>query len=528
MQILRKRLGAMNIQKVLDETSKKYAKKPGIVFNGMEIPFQEIRNQTIKLANALKGQGVTKGDRVAVYLPNSPEYVYSYLACFCLGAVAVPLDFMLKNDELSSCLRHSETKVLIAQSRPDIDLGQVKQSVDSIETVILCGGELAGAFPYADLIGQAQAAPLEVAIQETDPALIMYTSGTTGGPKGILLNYKHLEGSPKAMEYFVDLTEKDIKLAAIPLSHIGGFIYIQNMLIFGITLVLMERFNPYQFLECIHHYKITCFHIVPAMYNAILSLKQIEKFDLSSLRWVVVFGAPSSPETLQRFHRYCPNARLLNGWGMTETCPPNTVTPLGSDNIASVGKPAPHCRITIVDENGGELSAGEVGEIVISGWVVMDGYYKDPAATAAVKRDGWLYTGDLGRFDEEGFLYIVGRKKEMIKVAGQIVYAPEVEAVFYKNEDIAEAAVIGVPDELRGEAVKAFVVLREGARVTAEDLRYFAKDHLAHFKVPQSIEIRAALPKNRTGKIDKALLTQEQIGTPDTGAPASQRQEFFG
>ncbi|MCK5082840.1 MAG: AMP-binding protein, partial [Candidatus Omnitrophica bacterium] len=191
---------------------------------------------------------------------------------------------------------------------------------------------------------------------------------------------------------------------------------------------------------------------------------------------------------------------------------PNTVTPMDSDNIASVGKPAPSCSIAIVDEDGNELPAGEIGEIVISGWVIMDCYYKDPEATAAMKRDGHLHTGDLGRFDNEGFLYIVGRKKEMIKVAGQIVYAPEVESAFYKNEKVSEVAVIGVPDELRGEAVKAFIVLNEaGQALTAEELRYFAKEHLAHFKVPQHIEIRSELPKNRTGKIDKNLLKNEAL-----------------
>ena len=197
----------------------------------------------------------------------------------------------------------------------------------------------------------------------------------------------------------------------------------------------MERFNPYGTLG-ISNATVTCFHIVPAMYTAILSLKQIEKFNLGSLRWVVVFGAPSSPEIMERFHKFCPNAQLLNGWGMTETCPPNTVTPLGSRNIASIGKPSPLCEIRIVDDSGNEVKTGEIGEIVIRGWVVMQEYYKDPAATAAMKRDGWLYTGDLGRVDEEGFFYIVGRKKEMIKVAGQIVYAPEVEAAFYKHEAV--------------------------------------------------------------------------------------------
>lgn len=502
----------MNIRKVFAETAKKFGIKPAIIFEGQTVSFQEVEEQAHKLANVLSNQGVERGDKVAIYLPNSLEYVYSYLACFYLGAVAVPLDYMLKNDELSSCLGHSETKVLIARDRVDVDLGVIRDSVDSLATIILCGGNLEGALQYEDVISGAQTQLPEVTIADSDPALIMYTSGTTGKPKGILLNYKHLEGSPKAMEHFVDLTDRDIKLAAIPLSHIGGFIYIQNMVMFGITLILMERFNPFKFLEYIHQYKVTCFHIVPAMYNAILSLKQIEKFDLSSLRWVVVFGAPSSPEVLKRFNKYCPNAKLLNGWGMTETCPPNTVTPLDSANIASVGKPAPSCSIKIVDEDGNELPTGAIGEIVISGWVIMDCYYKDPEATASMKRDGGLHTGDLGRLDDEGFLYIVGRKKEMIKVAGQIVYAPEVEEAFYKNEDVAEVAVIGIPDELRGEVVKAFIVLAEGSTKTAEDLRYFAKEHLAQFKVPQSVDIRTELPKNRTGKIDKILL-KEQMST---------------
>jgi len=298
-------------------------------------------------------------------------------------------------------------------------------------------------------------------------------------------------------------------LCALPLSHIAGLIYFQNSILFGITLVLMDRFHPLEFLKNIEHHKITCFHIVPAMYTAILLLKQIEKFDLSSLRWVVVFGAPSSPEALRRFQQYCPNAQLLNGWGMTETCPPNTVTPLGSKKIESVGKPSALCEIRIFDEQDQEVPAGEIGEIVIRGWIVMDGYYKDPEMTSRMKRNGWLYTGDLGRFDREGFLYIMGRKKEMIKVAGQIVYAPEVEAAFQKHEAVAEAAVIGVPDSLRGETVKAFVVLKDSIKMTPEDLRYFAREHLAHFKVPQTIEIRESLPKNRTGKIDKELLKQE-------------------
>lgn len=501
----------MDIRKVLDNTAKKFSEKPAIIFKGEAISFAKLRETSLRLANVLAANGAQKGDKIAIYLPSCPEYVYSYLACFHLGCVGVPLDFMLKTDELTSCLEHSETKVLIASQQNDVSFEQIQKAVPTLQKIILCRGESVSGnvVRYEDAIVPTAVDLPEVKINDNDPALIMYTSGTTGKPKGILLNYKHLDGSPEAMKHFVDLTDRDVKLAAIPLSHIGGFIYIQNCIHFGITVVLMERFNPCEFLENIAKYRVTCFHIVPAMYTAILTLKQIDKFDLSSLRWVVVFGAPSSSEIMNRFHQYCPNAKLLNGWGMTETCPPNTVTPMESMNIASVGKPAPHCEIRIFNENNQELPQGEIGEIVIRGWIVMEGYYQDPEATAALKRNGWLHTGDLGRFDKEGFLYIVGRKKEMIKVAGQIVYAPEVEAALQKNESVAEVAVIGIPDKLRGETVKAFVVLREDASTSAEDLRYFARDHLAHFKVPQSIEIRSALPKNRIGKIDKELLKNE-------------------
>jgi long-chain acyl-CoA synthetase len=500
----------MDIARVLTATAEKYSQKPALVFKGASVSFSELAGKVAKLANGLKALGVGKGVKIGLYLPNSPEYVYSYLACFSLGAVVVPLDYQLKDDELISCLDHAEAKFLIARERPDISLTKIQAAVESLNQLIVMAEEVKGPHVvlFAVVAGNASNAFTAVDIDPREPSLIMYTSGTTGKPKGILLNYRHLEGSPKAMEYFVDLSDSDVKLCAIPFSHIGGFIYIQNCILFGITLVIMDRFNPIEFLKNIQDYKVTCFHIVPAMYTAILSLKNLEKFDLSSLRWVVVFGAPSSPEILERFHQYCPYAQLLNGWGMTETCPPNTVTPLGSKKIESVGKPSPQCEIKIFDESDHEVEQGQVGEIVIRGWVIMDGYYKDPEATKALMTNGWFHTGDLGKFDNEGYLYIVGRKKEMIKVAGQIVYAPEVEAAFYKHEEVLEAAVIGITDALRGEAVKAFIVVKPESKLTAEDLRYFAKEHLANFKVPAAIELRETLPKNRTGKIDKELLKQ--------------------
>lgn len=491
---------------ILAKNTKEYSTKKALIFKDQSVDFSQLNEEVLRLANALKSLGLEKGDKVAVYLPNCLEYVYAYLASFALGAVVVPLDYMLKQDELVSCLEHSESRFLIARPKRVLPWQDIQAQLPKLERIIACGETLEGAADYHELVSNNSTEALEVVIEDADPSLIMYTSGTTGRPKGILLNYKHLKGSPEAMKHFVDLTDNDIKLAAIPFSHIGGFIYIQNCVHFGITLVIMDRFNPMEFLQNIQDYKVTCFHIVPPMYTAILTLKDIGNYDLSSLRWVVVFGAPSSPEIMERFHKYCPNAKLLNGWGMTETCPPNTVTPMDSDNIASVGKPSPLSEIKIFGEKDSELPSGEIGEVVIRGWVIMDEYYKDPEMTSLTKKNGWLYTGDLGKFDAEGFLYIVGRKKEMIKVAGQIVYAPEVEEALYKHEDILEVAVIGVDDAMRGEVVKAFVVLKEGAALLEEDIRYFAREHLAKFKVPQYIEIRKELSKNRTGKIDKEQL----------------------
>lgn len=503
----------MDIYTTLQQSANRFGTKPALIFKDQSISFAQLKLKVFSLAHGLASFSVKKSTRIALFLPNSPEYVYSYLACFCLGATVIPLDFMLKEDELISCLDHSETEILIASPKPGVDLQHIKSAVPSLKKVIVLGETQPVAWqkPFEALMGTEGFTPAAVA--PTDPCLIMYTSGTTGKPKGILLNYRHLDGSPQAMRYFVDLTERDVKLCAIPLSHIGGFIYIQNCIIFGITLVLMDRFHPLEFLKNVMQYKVTCFHIVPPMYTALLTLKNIDQFDLSSLRWVVVFGAPSSPEILQRFHQYCPNATLLNGWGMTETCPPNTVTPLDNPKIESVGKPAPNCEIQIVDDNDQPLPQGQVGEIVIRGWVVMQEYYKDPQATQLAKRNGFFHTGDLGYFDEDGFLYIVGRKKEMIKVAGQIVYAPEVESVLCKHEAVMEAAVIGVPDAMRGEAVKAFVVLKDGIDINPLEIKYFTREHLANFKVPQTIEIRDALPKNRTGKIDKEELKQETLST---------------
>ncbi|MFA5287280.1 MAG: class I adenylate-forming enzyme family protein [Candidatus Omnitrophota bacterium] len=501
----------MEIFEILKNRVKSLPDKSAIIFRGEEIPWRKIEESYLLLANSLKKLGVNKGDRVALYLPNWPEYIYSYLAVWSLGAVAVPLDFMLTADELSSCLVHSEAKVLIAKPKVALDLVALNDRCPLLQEIITCQDKLDGFLFFNDCLSKGSNKDISLDIKDSDPAIIFYTSGTTGKPKGVLINYRQLSAPPKSMDFFVksDLSDKDSALCALPFSHLGGLIYIQNTIYFGLRLILMERFIPLEFLKNILTYKVNFFWIVPSMYYALLQLKEFETFDLTSLRWIVTFGASSSPEALRKFHQFCPKAHLLNGWGMTETNAPTVVLPMGSEKIESVGRPAPWIEVKIFDYAGKEVEANQVGEVVVKSWVVTDGYYKDPKLTAEALRNGWFYTGDLGKFDSDGDLFIVGRKKEMIKVGGEIVFEPEVEAAIQKHPDVAEAAVVGALDKLRGEVPKAFVVLKEGKTQTEENLRYFLKQHLAHFKIPHYFEFKDTLPKNRTGKIDKELLRKE-------------------
>ncbi|MCX5712140.1 MAG: AMP-binding protein [Candidatus Omnitrophica bacterium] len=496
----------MDVRNLLETRAKRNPEKTAIIFKDQNINFLQLKDVSFKLADSLSGLGVEKSTKVAIYLPSSPQYFYSYLAVWSLGGTAVPLDFMLTEDELISCISHSEARVLILKTKANISLDKIKSACPLLKTIITCLDKREGYTSFEELVACGKNIAPKAGIKDKDYSIIFYTSGTTGKPKGVLINYEQLGAPPKSMGFFVDLNEKDIALCALPFSHLGGLIYIQNCISFGITIVLMERFIPLEFIKNIQTYRVTCFWIVPSMYYAFLQLKEFESFDLSSLRWMVTFGASNSPDALKRFHKFCPEAHLLNGWGMTETNAPTVVLPMGSTKIESVGRPLPWVDIKIFDDNSKEVPQGQVGEIVCRGWVVTDGYYKDPETTKQTIRNNWFYTGDLGRFDEEGHLYIVGRKKEMIKVGGEIVFEPEVEAAIQKHPDIAEAAVVGINDKLRGEVPKAFVVLKENKSLQEEDLRYFLRQHLAHFKIPHYFEFKLALPKNRTGKIDKELL----------------------
>lgn len=499
----------MDIAKKFRDVAKKYPERPFLIFRDQPISYQESVTMVNKLASALHKEGVKKGDKVAVYLPNSPEYVFSYLAVFSLGAACVPLDVRLTDEELVGILNHSEAMVFVTKPLEKLAFSALKEKVLGLKNIITClVNQQDGGLSFTRIMQEESDQQLEMEIDEQSLAILYYTSGTTGEPKAVMSNYRSLDNAAATVRYlgFTETTMGDMELCALPLSHLGGFVYLQFALEYAMGIVLMERFIPLEFLRNIERHKVSWFHIVPSMFTAILQLKEFEKFDLSSLVGVDIFGAPSHPSLIQRFGKYCPNATLWHGWGMTETAAPNTVT--DPEHLGSIGKAAPWFEVKIVDNDDRELPLDEVGEIVCRGWPVMMGYYKEPEMTAEVMRNGWLHTGDMGCIDQEGYLYIRGRKKDMIIVGGLNVYSPEVEHIIAEHPKVKEVAVVGVPDKLRGEAVKAVVILKDGQQAQDKEIKAFCRKKLIYFKVPQIVEFRDSLPKTRSGKVQKELLKE--------------------
>ena len=499
----------MNIKEQLIQKKQAFPDRVAFIFEDNSVSFSLLEDQSFRWANHLASLGVKKGDKVAAYLPNIPEAIYGLLGALSIGATIVPLDFMLTQEEIVTFVNHSQASVLLCLQKKGLDLGAIKKSCPELKGIVTCRERVEGFSFWDDIILKSSCDEPEISSSENDLSSIFYTSGSTGHPKGVMLNFFHLDNPVKTLNHFLRVSKDDVFLCGgVPFSHLGGFGYILLMVYFGSTLMLMERFQPFEFLKNIQKHNVTIFCIVPAMFMAILAMKEYDKFDFSSLRYAVVFGAPSSPVILKRFKNAYPNAKLLNGWGMTETAAPNTLSPCDLDLVKSIGRFSPLVEVKIVDEQGKTLEQGSQGELWIKG-PVMAGYYKEEELTKAVLTDdGWLKTGDIAICDEDGFYYIVGRKKDMIKVAGEIVFPDEVEEKMQRFPAISEVAVIGIEDKMRGEVPKAFIVTKDDQQFDEDKLRIFLKEHLAHFKIPHYFEVVKELPKNRTGKIDKQSLKQ--------------------
>jgi long-chain acyl-CoA synthetase len=501
----------MNFSEVLKEIAQRIPDKTAFIFKDRRMSFQELNFCSVRLANFLANQGLGKGDRIAMFLPNSLDFVIAYFGISKIGAIPVPIDTRLKGEELCLILQDAQVKFMIVDSPFFLANKAELLETCSLEKIVLREGkpEDRGA-SFEEIINNPRLDhEMSVQVKGSDEALYMYTSGTTTGrPKGVVLTYDNLDTFPEVLNRVVKTKEGDVWGIVMPMSHIVGPICANEVVIRGSTLVIFDQMRPDKLLEGIDKYKINYFQGVPPIFQAILRVPHIEKYDTKNLWWVSMWGTSVPIPLLKEFHEKFPHTIPIQGYGMTETSPFISLMPLefAFEKMGSIGKPVPHAEVKIVDEEGNELPTGEVGEIIVRGPMVMKEYHHNSEATREMIRNGWLYTGDLGKFDQDGFLYHLGRKDDMLITGGLNVFPAEIENILLQHPMVAEAGAVGIPDKERGEVIKAAVVLKAGASVTDKDLLAFCREKLASWKVPRLIEFTDSLPKTSTGKVARRLL----------------------
>jgi long-chain acyl-CoA synthetase len=500
----------LNLATMVHESARSYGDHPAVLHDGGRVTYRELDDLSDRVAAGLAAAGVGRGDRVAVQLPTIPEFVVAYLGILKNGSVAVPLSFLLKAGELEYHLADSGASALITWSGVADEAGRGAAAA-GVDRVYVVGPGAAVGRPFEELL----AIPAPGPVVQTDPgetAVIIYTSGTTGRPKGAELTHFQLYMNAYTPTRIFGLVPDDVALICLPLFHVFGLeTGINCCLRFAATMSLQPRFDPVRTFEVIQRDRVTIFEGVPTMYADLLHHPDAGKFDLRSLRVGISGGASMPSEILDGFERRF-GIVILEGYGMTETASTITSNLSAEDRkIYSVGKPIYGVDVAVWDDQYRPLppGAGHVGEIVVRGFNTMRGYHNRPQATAEAFRDGWFLTGDLGYLDEDGFLFIVDRKKDLINRGGEKVYPREVEDVLYSHPGVAAAAVLGVPHERLGEEVKAYLALKAGVLATEEELIAWARARMAPYKYPRLIELRPSLPKLATGKIDKKALKAE-------------------
>jgi long-chain acyl-CoA synthetase len=500
-----------NLRLLLEAAAKRYGEKIAVVMGEQRLSYAQLDEAANKVANALLGMGVKKGDRVALLLPNSPEFAAIYFGVVKIGGIAVPLDTKYKLAELDSLFKDAQPKVLVAESLFLAPLVPVLGGFKSISGVVEVGSEHKGQFlDYEEIMTTSSAEPVAVAFEGGDIAHIAYTSGPSFNPRGVAMSHQALVREAAISGDGFQQTDKDIVvLFALPMHHAFGLVVILLTAINkGSTVVMLGGLSISSLLEAIEREKATIFMAVPFVHALIVHTAETEGIhhDLSSLRIWGTAGAAMPPDIWRKIKRHFGLA-AVDFWGMTEsaaqvTCQP----PDGAGKPGSVGKVLPGWELKIVDDNGRELSPNQPGEIIVRG-PIMNGYYNNPQATAQVVRNGWLHTGDLGKLDEGGCLFLVtGRKKDMLIAKGQNIYPGDIEQVLAGHPKVAEVVVVGVPDKLRGESPHAFVRLKRGEVATEQEMKRFCLERLANYKVPREFIFTDSLPRTAGGGVDKKSL----------------------
>jgi len=531
----------ITIPKFLEDTVKKYPENIAVTFFGKKLTYKKFSESVDRFATALSDLGIKKGDKFSIFLPNCPQFVIAFFAALKIGATVVNTNPLYVERELIHQLNDSgsETILCLDLLYPKIKKVRDKTNLKNIivtsikdylpfplnllypikqrrEGHVVKIEKKTGIYFFKDLISKYPPSPPEVETFPEEVALLQYTGGTTGISKGCVLTHKNLISNTLQCEsWFVEAIEgKETMLSALPFFHVFGMTVVMLYSVqSGYNMILMPKFDAESALKLINKYKTTIFPGVPTMYAALNHYPGVEKYDLSSIKYCISGAAPLPVEVCKRFEELT-GAKLVEGYGLTETSPVTHCNPFeGLRKIGSIGVPFPDtdCKIMELEKGEKEMPIGEIGELAIFGPQVMKGYLNKPDETRAVLRDGWCYTGDIAKTDEDGFFYIVDRKKDMIISGGFNIYPREVEEVLYEHPKVLEAAVIGIPDPTYGESVKAFVSIKEGEKVAEEEIIQFCKKNLAKYKVPKSVEFRKEMPKTLVGKVLRRVLVEEEL-----------------
>ncbi|MGY1724321.1 long-chain-fatty-acid--CoA ligase [Blastococcus sp. SYSU DS0533] len=483
---------------------------PALRFDGAGRSYRELDERVTRLARALRQRGVGPGDRIAVLALNGMETWEAYLAGIRLGAIVVPVNFRLVADEVAYVLTDSGAVALVVDAALAGLGAEAREQAPSVRTTLVIGEE------YEEALAAAGDEPLDVAVDEGDPAFIMYTSGTTGRPKGAVLTHRNLlmHVFSQLVTLGADLTAERVTAPGAPMFHIAGLAGGLPPLLVGGTNVITRSggFDPVAMLDLVERERINSLFLVPAMWAAVVAVPGIASRDLSCLTRISWGAAPASTTLLRTLIDTFPQAEVMTAFGQTE-CSPVTCLLRGEDSvrkIGSVGTPMLNVEVRVVDDAMEDVPRGVVGEIVYRSPMVMKEYWGKPEATAEAFAGGWFHSGDLVRQDEDGYFYVVDRKKDMIISGGENIYCAEVENVLAAHPKVAEVALIGVPDTRYGEAPLAVVAPRDAADPpTAEELAAFCRERLARYKNPREYSVVGALPRNPSGKVLKTALRQE-------------------
>ena len=514
----------MLIRDLFKEQVAKTPEATALIFKEKETTWREIDSLSNRFAGGIKELGIQKGSRVAALLTNSPEFLATYLAFLKTGVVFVPLNFQLTGSHIEYVLNHSESKILLCD---DALVPMVKEVLPKLEytTHLITVGENApreGRLSFQEVLSRGKDVEPSTPLQEDDIAVFLYTAGTTGDPKGVVHTHFNCAFAAQHWAKVFHMGPGRTILMVLPLFHAFGIHCLAlPALISGVRMVMSEKYQTQWALEAIQKYRVTDLIIVPAMGNLIINHPDFSQYDFSSLELLLMGGAIVPYELLKQWREKFPKLEIINGFGQTESCP--CATGLWDVDIltkpGSVGKPWAVVQLKIVNDEGKELPPRKVGEIVYKVASVMKEYYKDPKLTAETVRDGWLYSGDLGYVDEDGYVYIVDRKKDIIIRGGENISSMEVEEVLHKHPAVLEASAISAPHPILGETVMAVVVRKPGQSLSEEELVRFCEGHLEYFKVPAKVEFMDVLPRNPAGKVLKRELKAKFFDQGKGGSP---------